>query len=121
MKYRSGFVSNSSSSSFIIACDKEPALGIQDLSVPLSQLTESSVVVISTLEELQKYICEDHDYLPKEDRTPEKMAEHCEDTYWYEEAKQAIEDGHKLYRYWVDNCDQTAMNIMNHFEVVYGD
>lgn len=121
MKYRAGFVSNSSSSSFIIVSENEPTISIQDLTVSIATLMDSEPRVIKTLEELQTYICEDHDWIPKEERIPEKMDAHCQNTYWYDEAKDAIEEGQQLYRYWVEQSDQTAMNIMNHFEIVYGD
>lgn len=121
MKYRAGFVSNSSSSSFIITNRGEPTVTINDTSVRVSSLVSCTPTKISTIEALQKYICEEHDWIPEVDRTPEKMAVHCQDTSWYDDAQAAIADGKQVYTYWIDDYDETAGSLLGHFDVVYGD
>lgn len=66
MKKRTGFVSNSSSSSFIIASDKKPEEIYVSVSVPLSSIYCSEESIFSE-EDLKEQLCEDWSYETFED------------------------------------------------------
>jgi len=93
MKIRSGFVSNSSSSSFIVAVkDKNNAKIRLTIEVDLSKYAHryGGPAIISTVEQLYKLFKEDYDYDAAE--TDQRK----NDEFWeerYKKAKAAIERG----------------------------
>lgn len=106
MKIRQGFVSNSSSSSFMIALDAnaEPIIKLQ-IEVNLTSCWNSKK--ISDLKELDEYFWQEYHFDNKSDRIRF-------DNKWlanqYDEAKAAIEKGKKIYIGEVSSEDDNAVS-----------
>jgi hypothetical protein len=104
MKVRAGFVSNSSSSSFVVASNKPPILTIRmELAYDLE---------LSTKEELIEYYRNERD---EEIQTEEDMlnSDYADE---YKEALEALADGKKIYIGRVSNedyDDATGMYLYN--------
>ena len=93
MKRRIGFVSNSSSSSFIIASDKKPDDIYINISVPLTSLY-SPERTISSEEELKDQICDNWGYETFEELV-ENKGKYVEEEL--EDKLTAIKEGKILY------------------------
>lgn len=101
MKMRSGFVSNSSSSSFIIAT--EPGKGAPTITVTMS-LESVITETFKTKEELDKHILQDYGW--GDNPTIESILE--EESYikgWYNASVKALEEGKVVYKGW-GNSDE---------------
>lgn len=105
MKYRNSFVTNSSSSSYIIAVKKENDELPQDIQEKLIEWAKNEIFAgnkISTMEELEKFIIDEYGY---RNQTLEEILN--DDEYAknnYEELKEKIEKGFVVYKNWV-SCE----------------
>lgn len=94
MKVRSGFVSNSSSSSFIVACDSDAKTTVTvSFEVDLQSYARRS---IATIEELNEYF----DY------------KYGDDKWWkYEDCRKAIEAGKTVLVGWFTDETQNLIEV----------
>jgi hypothetical protein len=86
MKIRQGFVSNSSSSSFVISCKPETKL-VATMKLKLDDLIDT---IITTLTQFEIWITDYSGYT---------LDEYCDDNYWneiYTRGKQALERGYVI-------------------------
>lgn len=105
MKYRNSFVTNSSSSSYIIAVKKENDELPKDIQEKLVEWAKNEIFngnKISTMEELEKFIIDEYGY---RNQTLEEILN--DDEYAknnYEELKEKIQNGFVVYKNWI-SCE----------------
>ena len=106
MKIRKSFVTNSSSSSFVIAVKEEngdltPELNEKLLEWAKKELLDNGTNKIETIEDLNKYIIETYGY---RNDTLEKVLEEEDLQEKYNTLKKAIEDGFAIYTKYI-SCE----------------
>lgn len=105
MKYRNSFVTNSSSSSYIIAVKKENGELPKDIQEKLVEWAKNEIFngnKISTMEELEKFIIEEYGYSNK---SLEELIKEDEDVEGiYENLKEKIQNGFVVYKNWI-SCE----------------
>lgn len=94
MKLRNSFVTNSSSSSFIISSKSKDNKIQLILEVDLDKSADKK---ITTIEELNEYADYNWDYNPNDPKSDDYMKEE------YDKMKKAIEDGNILFELWGSN------------------
>lgn len=109
MKFRNGYVSNSSSSSFIVSLGTMPELSLGDKSVPLNKFVpmrnfwgdkESLIEAV-----WDNYVCYTEDGNTKEEMCVLEVG-------WFETALKELESGKTIFEFSMDYNDETAYNIM---------
>lgn len=104
MKTRNGFISNSSSSSFIISSTLENFNITIPVKIDLSELGET----IKTEEELNSLFYDIYGYSHKEDQNKKAAKEQKED---YEKCLKDIKNGKTIYLISIDYHDSQLQNI----------
>jgi N6-adenosine-specific RNA methylase IME4 len=110
MKVRSGFISNSSSSSFIVAVDGNDSTITITTKVDLKDMTES---ICRTVDELTEYFMETYSY--GRHNSIEKFLNDPEDRWFAEQymtAKKAIEDGKTVLIGSFDSCGSPVESML---------
>ena len=91
MKIRQGFVSNSSSSSFIVALEGESGIISLTVKVDLSKLANK---VITTIDDLDEYIMDEYSWNNSD------LQATLNDSVWlqetYDAARKAVEEGQRV-------------------------
>lgn len=113
MKFRSGYVSNSSSSSFIVALEGIPSLSLGGpKSIKLTDIIRTSHEWTKETRDLyihhvwDWYVCYIDDGETKESMCREECG-------WFEDGLKALDEGKTVYHFDVDYNDETASRIIN--------
>lgn len=115
MKYRSGFVSNSSSSSFIIFANSAPAISANGKEIPLSHLANLSNIWKDKAAFVNSVWNNSIGYT-NDGMTKEEMV--CYEYGWAEDAVKAIDEGKQVYEFSCDYNDESVERIMEAFDAV---
>lgn len=102
MKYRTDFVTNSSSSSFVIAIKNENDKLPTDIEEILLEWAKNQILKgekISTIEELNEYFCEEYSW--KHMTLEELLNDDIFASEDYENYKKLIEEGFCIYKKWI--------------------
>jgi hypothetical protein len=122
VKIRTGFVSNSSSSSFIVAYSGDEAKAVISLEIDLARLGDT----FETVEQLGEYFVEEYGWR----QSLEEVLEECEWTREkYNKARAAIESGKRVIIGYVSNDSSAPSNVLysegfpempDHIELIAG-
>lgn len=107
-KARIDFVTNSSSSSFIVSGEPVDRLQMQVL------IDVAPNQIIETPEQLNGYVCERYDLRRYDDETDEEYEERWSENApcWYDNANEAISRGQKIFVVIASNCgDYERMSL----------
>lgn len=115
MKYRTGFVSNSSSSSFIIFSANLPAISANGKEIPLSHLANLSNIW-KDKEAFVERIWYNHIGWTEDDTTKEQMVRN--EFSWIDKALTAMDEGKQVYEFSCDYNDESIERIMEAFDYV---
>lgn len=113
MKFRSGYVSNSSSSSFIVALEGMPSLSLGgEKSIKLTDIVRNSHEwTKETRDEYIEYVWDCYVCYIDEGETKESMCR--EECGWFEDGLEALDEGKTVYHFDIDYNDETASHIIN--------
>ncbi|MGL4521342.1 MAG: hypothetical protein ACRCWQ_02150 [Bacilli bacterium] len=113
MKTRNGFVSNSSSSSFIVALQEEPKLTIGDTSIPISKLVSTRVLNASG--SVDDFVDEmNGEFCCIEPENGESLLDAVAvDIPWIKDAVELHNKGYKIIRFDIDYSDETGSSLVN--------
>jgi len=124
MKIRTGFVSNSSSSSFVISVDKTDEIPKASIEMSIDEISKT----ISTIEELDHYFIEEHGSYHKKYTSVEELFTEDYKDYLREEYikyKDELESGKMLFMGRCANDDDNPLsaamyNDMGSIKLSYG-
>lgn len=106
MKYRKGFVTNSSSTSYTIAIKKENETLPKEIEQLLLEWAKSELLnssdTISNIEELNSYFIDKYSY--RKDITLEEILKNKDEKEEYKKLKEKIENGFTIYTKYI-SCE----------------
>ena len=119
MKTRNGFVSNSSSSSFIVATKSKPMLSMNGKEIPVDAIVPDGQIVNKGMsrDQFLKYLNHEYCYIDEGDENFEQAL--FDDVSFAEKAVKYHDMGYNIMCYWIDYNDETGVKLIENM-IKYG-